>query len=394
MLKMATTRRTIWKIRDAACFLSARNPTKFCQRFKTSFKEKIKNLQSLGLYTASDPIDQNENDVSKVYRISVKDMKTIFTHGFPTRRTNRQVDFTDYHMLIRKPILEVLQNVKNLKDGDTPPRFVFYGDDGTGKSIGLCHLIHMCAHMKWLILHLPSVYSFTQSKSETEPSSWKNGRIDQPADSSIWLKAFKTVNQSFLETITTSKEYKWGRLEAIPAGTPIGRVVEQGMGRTNFATDAVGIVLKEVQQAKDVKVLYAVDEFNGLFSTSSIRNKDNEFINPQDLSFIRHFTRLLEPGSSLVSGCYAVALSRTSNFKHYVHSLEVEDQLGKMGMSLLGKHIPVQVENFTEEELYNYLCLLKQNFLFNKEITGELQAEIRFLTDGNPTEVVRLVKGH
>ena len=35
-------------------------------------------------------------------------------------------------------------------------------------------------------------------------------------------------------------------------------------------------------------------------------------------------------------------------------------------MSLLGKHIPVQVENFTEEELYNYLCLLKQNFLFNK----------------------------
>ena len=27
--------------------------------------------------------------------------------------------------------------------------------------------------------------------------------------------------------------------------------VSKGMGRTNFATDAVGIVLKEVQQAKE-----------------------------------------------------------------------------------------------------------------------------------------------
>ena len=30
------------------------------------------------------------------------------------------------------------------------------GDDGTGKSIALSHVIHLCAQLKWLVLHVPS----------------------------------------------------------------------------------------------------------------------------------------------------------------------------------------------------------------------------------------------
>lgn len=30
------------------------------------------------------------------------------------------------------------------------------GDDGTGKSIALSHVIHLCAQLNWLIIHVPS----------------------------------------------------------------------------------------------------------------------------------------------------------------------------------------------------------------------------------------------
>ena len=34
-------------------------------------------------------VDQEERDISQIYRISVKEMKAIFTHGFPTRAGDR-----------------------------------------------------------------------------------------------------------------------------------------------------------------------------------------------------------------------------------------------------------------------------------------------------------------
>eukprot|EP00112_Aurelia_sp_Birch-Aquarium-sp1_P006173 Seg1688.4 transcript_id=Seg1688.4/GoldUCD/mRNA.D3Y31 product="28S ribosomal protein S29 mitochondrial" pseudo=true protein_id=Seg1688.4/GoldUCD/D3Y31 len=365
-----------------------------CVRLKSSVAEKRKALQSLGIYCPFEPIDQEERDISQIYRITVKEMKAIFTHGFPTRTGDRQIDYTDCHMVIRKPTWDILQSIKSLKEGDEPPRFVIHGDDGTGKSIALSHMIHLCANLNWLILHLPSVHKLTQSRFDVEPSTWKQGRHDQPIESTHWLKAFRTVNQKFLEQIKTTKDYKWGRQESISEGSVIGRVVELGMSRTTFATDAVGIILKEIQQTKGINVLYAVDEFNGLFTTSSIRNKESEYIHPQEFSLVRHFTRILEPERSLPQGCYAMALSRNKNFRHFVHSLDIKDQLGKKGMALLGDHIPVLMENFTEEELHNYLQLLLQLGLFNKDLTESMENEITFLTDRNPADVMRLIKGH
>jgi len=391
--KMAAIRCAKFRYKDILSQFQTQIHLKVCTRPGSSFADKRRNLQALGIYTLNDPIDQDKDDINRVYRISVKDMKGVFAHGFPTRKANRHIDFTDYHMIIRKPVLEVLKSIKKMKEGEKPPRFVIYGDDGTGKSIALSHVIHLCAQLKWLILHVPSVNAFTQSNSNIEQSTWKPGRIDQPEYSSAWLKAFRTVNQSAIENISTTKEYKLGRQDGIPEGSPIVRVVEQGMARMNFATDAIGIILKEIQKKENLKVLYAVDDFNSFFTSTSIRNKDKEYYSPQELSLVHHFTQLFEPERSLKEGCYALALSRKRSFKQYVKSIEIADQVGRDGMSLLGDHVPVLIENFNTAELHNYLLLLKQNFLLHKEITEKFETELKFLTDGNPSDVVRLVKG-
>eukprot|EP00794_Sanderia_malayensis_P009686 gene9686-10674_t len=354
-------------------------------RSLASLANKTRNLNEAEILSINRPLDHNDNDLTKVYRISVRDMKTIFTHGFPTRLSNRVVDFKDFHMIIRKPSLQVINAIRTIKED---------GDDGTGKSITLCHVIHYCSCAKWLIIHVPSISKITNSKEPVEPSSWKEGRFDQPQEAADWLKAFKTVNHSYLDTLKTTKDYEWGRQEVIPTGSSIGQVVDTGMSRGNFATDAIGIILKEITNTKGLKVLYAVDGFNKLFKTSSIVDKNREYLHSQDLSLARHFTRILEPGKSLLSGCYVMALSRTGSFGDYIESIEINDQIGEKGMRTVGEHTPLLVENFSKTELHNYLLLLQQTDMFHKEVNDKLEFEVSYLTDRNPTDVNRLIKGH
>lgn len=375
---------------------SVRNHALFLPNMQTrmmgALAEKRKSLLSLDILTLNTPTNHQQVDLTKVYRISVKDMKTIMTHGFPTREGNRVKEFTDFHLLVRKPVLQVLDAIRNMKDGDKPPRFVFYGEDGSGKSIALSHVILYCAYAKWLILHIPKVHEIANSKSPTEASTWREGRLDQPEEAVAWLKAFKIVNQHLLDEVITSKDYIWGRQETIPQGSTITKVVDTGMSRANFASDAVGIVLKEIQNQEHLKVLYAVDSFNRMFKAST-DEKYTKWADPESLSLLRHFTRILEPEKSIKSGCYAVSLSRTGNYGKYIHSIDVEDQIGKVGTALLGEHIPVKVQNFSASELHTYLLLLRETDNFHKEVDEKLEQEISFLTDRNPTDINRLVRG-
>ena len=52
-----------------------------------------------------------------------------------------------------------------------------------------------------------------------EPSTWKQGRHDQPQESTRWLKAFKTVNQKFLEQVLGNCTVDVSKAHFIPDGS-------------------------------------------------------------------------------------------------------------------------------------------------------------------------------
>lgn len=50
------------------------------------------------------------------------------------------------------------------------------------------------------------------------------------------------------------------------------------------------------------RVLFAADEFNGFFWTTSLKNPEtNDWLKPRELSLVHYFEKLFKPNSGLVS---------------------------------------------------------------------------------------------
>ena len=61
-----------------------------------------------------------------VFISDLESLRLLITIKFCIRNLSlKHIDFTDYHMIIRKPVLEVLKSIKKMKEGEKPPRFVF-----------------------------------------------------------------------------------------------------------------------------------------------------------------------------------------------------------------------------------------------------------------------------
>ena len=63
---------------------------------------------------------------------------------------------------------------------------------------------------------------------ESQPSTYKEGRLDTPIDASIFLKAFSIQNVDLLKKLNlkTSKEYRWSPRDISPAGTPLLELID------------------------------------------------------------------------------------------------------------------------------------------------------------------------
>ncbi|CAB4037372.1 28S ribosomal S29, mitochondrial, partial [Paramuricea clavata] len=138
-------------------------------------------------------------------------------------------------------------------------------------------------------------------KQNILPSPYKPERFDQPDEALSWLKTFQILNDKRLPQVKTTKDYKVGQKISIDAGSSISAVINQAFHRPNFATDAVGITVREVQRlSSQIPVLFATDEFNGLFWKTSLKNPEtNDWLKPQDLSMVHHFGKLFKQNSSL-----------------------------------------------------------------------------------------------
>uniref|UniRef100_A0A8V1AIJ5 Small ribosomal subunit protein mS29 n=1 Tax=Gallus gallus TaxID=9031 RepID=A0A8V1AIJ5_CHICK len=244
----------------------------------------------------SDPAQHSEQHEGRHYSIPLEEVKAVFPHGLPYRFQQQIKTFQEACVMVRKPALELFTYLKNSNFAHPVVRYVIYGERGTGKTMTLCHVVHFCARQGWLVLHIPDAHLWVKNCKELMQSSYNKERLDQPLQASFWLRNFRTTNEHFLKEIKTQQKYVWGKRDSTEQGRPLGEVVEQGLTRVKNASDAVGVVLKEIKQQcclGSFRVLVAVDGVNALWGRTTLKKEDKSPVSPEELTLVYNLRKMV-----------------------------------------------------------------------------------------------------
>ncbi|KFO24910.1 28S ribosomal protein S29, mitochondrial isoform X2 [Fukomys damarensis] len=341
----------------------------------------------------SDPAQHGERHEGQHYDIPLQDLRMVLPHGLPPRFAMQVKTFGEACLMVRRPALELLHYLKNTNFAHPAVRYLLYGERGTGKTLSLCHIIHFCAKHGWLILHIPDAHIWVKNCRELLQSTYNKQRFDQPLEASTWLKNFKTTNERFLSQIKVQEKYVWNKRESTEKGSPLGEVVEQGITRVKTATDAVGIVLKELKRQSSeglFHLLVAVDGVNALWGRTTLKREDKSPIAAEELALIHNLRKMTR--NDWHGGAIVLALSQTGSlFKPSKASLPHE-LLGKEGFDALDPFLPILVSNYRQKEFESCIhYYLESKWLqHEKASTEEGKKELLFLSNANPGQLERL----
>lgn len=353
----------------------------------------VQSSRAVSRTSENDPAKHEEQHEGQHYSLPLQDMKTIFPHGLPPRFVMQMKTFNEACLMVRKPALELLHHLKNTNFDHPAVRYVLYGEKGTGKTLSLCHIIHFCAKQDWLILHIPDGHLWVKNCQDLLQSTYNKQRFDQPLEASVWLKNFKTVNERFLNQIKIQEKYVWNKRESTEKGSLLGEVVEQGITRVRNATDAVGIVLKELKRQSSsgiFRLLVAVDGVNALWGRTTLKREDKSPIAPEELALIYNLRKMVK--NDWRGGAVVLTLSQTGSLFKPRRACLPQELLGKEGFDALDPFIPILVSNYNPKEFESSIqYYLENNWLqHEKAHTEEGKKELLFLSNANPGQLERL----
>ncbi|XP_047371820.1 28S ribosomal protein S29, mitochondrial isoform X2 [Sciurus carolinensis] len=301
--------------------------------------------------------------------------------------------FGEACLMVRKPALELLRYLKNTNFAHPAIRYLLYGEKETGKTLSLCHVIHFCWKHDWLILHIPDAHLWVKNCRDLLQSTYNKQRFDQPLEASTWLKNFKTANERFLGQIKVQEKYVWNKRESTEKGSPLGEVVEQGLTRVRNATDAVGIVLKELKMQSSLgmfRLLVAVDGINALWGKTTLKREDKNPIAPDELALIHNLRKMMK--NDWHGGAIVLTLSQTGSLFKPRKAYLPHELLGKEGFDALDPFLPILVSSYNPKEFESCIqYYLENNWLqHEKAPTEEGKKELLFLSNANPGQLERL----
>ncbi|XP_053460677.1 28S ribosomal protein S29, mitochondrial isoform X3 [Nycticebus coucang] len=356
----------------------------------------VESLRAISRTSESDPAKHGEQHEGQHYNIPLQDLKTVFPHGLPPRFTMQVKTFGEACLMVRKPALELLHCLKNTNLAYPAVRYLLCaldGEKGTGKTLSLCHVIHFCAKQDWLILHIPDAHLWVKNCQDLLQSTYNKERFDQPLEASTWLKNFKTANEHFLGQIKVQEKYVWNKRDSTEKGSPLGEVVEQGITRVRNATDAVGIVLKELKRQSSLgifRLLVAVDGINALWGRTTLKREDKSLIAPEELALIHNLRKMVK--NDWHGGAIVLTLSQTGSLFKTRRAYLPQELLGKEGFDALDPFIPILVSNYNPKEFESCIQYYLENkwLQHEKAHTEEGKKELLFLSNANPWQLEQL----
>lgn len=346
-------------------------------------------------YCNRDPLEQLRSDYKKMYPISSSLFNGPLADAVPADFQKLSTCIDDTHMMIRKPALDIL-DIMQQSPPDTVPKILINGSHGVGKSMTILQILHYCFLKNMVIIYIPHGGLIVDSLTPDSvmESSWNPSRIDQPEESIAWLNTFQALNSKFLSEEKTSQAYKWGKRDDTPAGISLMEILTLGKGRANYATDAVGVLLKEIQLNKKLQVLYAVDGVNWLF-IQPIFKFNMLPVDMSSLSLLRHFTKLLKPETSITNGVCLTSTSYSVPFFKSAHhqKLDFNDIIDTPTWKLVNDHfIDVEVSSYNEEEYLTMMNFYKEKGWIQKQLYDNLVDQIRFLTARHPFTLYKMLR--
>ena len=308
--------------------------------------------------------------------------------------------FNERCLMVRQPALEIIENLKVLNYNMPVVRHVLYGRPGVGKSLTLGHVIHYCASQGWLILHLPWAAHYIRYLKEAIPSKLYPDRVDSPYEAVEWLATFAAMNKNVLEKydLRITKTYTWSKREVSESGSTFLELVAFALGRGKYATDAMGVILKEIREqasGKNLKVLVAIDGVNALWSTTNLKIEKGSAAKHHagNLSLVHQWKKMINNNwtsgavVTTVDGGASMDLTKRREFMPLA-------LLEKEGFECLDPHLPVYVPPYSDKEL----CSSVEYYMDRKWITNPAartedgRKELMFLSSNNPLHLYHLTR--
>ncbi|GIX92500.1 28S ribosomal protein S29, mitochondrial [Caerostris extrusa] len=213
---------------------------------------------------------------------------------------------------------------------------------------------------------------WTKRPKEVEPSQFKEGRIDLPVESAIWLQHFKMQNSELLQELDlkTSKSYTWSKRE----------VTEQGAS------------LMDIVEHVRFKIMVLVDGVNAFWNKTNVKRPDKTLVPPQEITITRAFLKLLQNdwnNSVILTSVDVIPFNRNAKMNDPYTPRAL---LGKEGFECMDPFIPIQIENYTDKEMHSVLEYYIDRLWIQSEQgrSEEGRDQIKFLSGSNPLQVMKL----
>lgn len=113
------------------------------------------NRRSLYRTSIDDPTRHNRRLESLFYTVPKEHFSRWMSKGLMPHYYATANSFKEACIMIRKPAIEIAENLKLVNEKLPAPKFVLHGRIGCGKSTTLAHVIHYVGVQDWLVVHIP-----------------------------------------------------------------------------------------------------------------------------------------------------------------------------------------------------------------------------------------------
>lgn len=344
----------------------------------------------------NDPRKQTVENSSKFYQMQPQIKKQLFSYGgFPKSFEKQIKTFGETCIMVRDPALEIISYINNTDFSKPAVRYVLFGENGVGKTLTLAHLLHYGYEKGFVLVHVPYVPYWFKHPKEVGASTTKEGFMDLPLDAAAWLLHFKAQNSEILGKLDlkVSQDYVWSKRETTPAGSKMIELVDHGINRVKFASDAIEALLGELKKQSTegkLKTMVLIDGYNSFFYPETRIFGDHKvMIPPEKVTLTKPFIDITN--YDWCNGICVLTVDKIGMLGWERESPLPRYLLGKEGFEHLDPFVPIKIGNYNEKEFES--CI---NYYMNRRwiqnIEPGFDKELKFLSDSNPYKLMDICK--
>ncbi|KAK7084809.1 28S ribosomal protein S29, mitochondrial, partial [Halocaridina rubra] len=232
---------------------------------------------------------------------------------------------------------------------------------------------------------------------EVIPSTTNPGNFDHPSASAMWLQQFRSQNSDLLKDLqlTTGETYTWSRREATEAGSSIMDLVEHGINRSRYSTDAVAALTKELKRNAlegRCKLAFVVDGMNSFFTPGTLYKVDGVYVGPEKFTFYQAFMHFLQ--NDWKNGVIVGTVDLKANEGNRRESYLPRYLLHKKGWETLDPFVPIPVKDYNEREMSSVLdYYTERNWIQTVDGTSEeARQELTAYSNHNPRSLMEICR--